>query len=337
VEPLSYVLPLRWPDDAGLEELSSYLRRLSALDVVGEVIVVDGSRAELFARHAAAWRAPLRHLPPDADIDAPMGKVASVITGVRHAACEAVVIADDDVRYDGAALRRIAAELDVAELVRPQNYFSPLPWHAAWDSGRTLLNRSFGRDFPGTLAVRRSAFRRSGAYAGDVIFENLELIRTIEAGGGRVSSPLGLYVARQPPSTRHFLSQRVRQAYDDLALPARMAAFLAIAPATIAAIAVGLWWFPAAVGALAIALAELGRRREGGAAVFAARCSVVAPAWVAERAVCSWLAIASRLIRGGIPYGGGLVPRAASSKRSLERRFRAQSRAGPSARKPVSL
>ena len=37
------------------------------------------------------------------------------------------------------------------DLVRPQNYFEPLPWHARWDTARTLLNRGLGRDYPGTL------------------------------------------------------------------------------------------------------------------------------------------------------------------------------------------
>ena len=67
------------------------------------------------------------------------------------------MIADDDVRYEPAALRRAAELLDEHDLVRPQNFFEPLPWHARWDTARTLLNRGFGRDYPGTLAVRRLA------------------------------------------------------------------------------------------------------------------------------------------------------------------------------------
>src|SRR4029079_2928969 len=112
----------------------------------------------------------------------------------------------------------------------PQNYFDPLPWHARVDAARSLLNRVHSGDrelgsgdFPGTLGVRREAFVACGGYDGDVIFENLELMRTIEAAGGRVATPLDLYVRRLPPTTAHFISQRVRQAYDDFALPVRMA------------------------------------------------------------------------------------------------------------------
>jgi hypothetical protein len=79
-----------------------------------------------------------------------MGKVAGVTTGVRRAGFEAVVIADDDVRYEHATLQRLVEYLDDHDLVRPQNFFDPLPWHARWDTARTLLNRAFGADYPGT-------------------------------------------------------------------------------------------------------------------------------------------------------------------------------------------
>jgi hypothetical protein len=81
--------------------------------------------------------------------------------------------------------------------VVPQNYFDPLPWHAAWDSARILLNRGLGMDYPGTLAVRRAAFLSAGCYDGDVLFENLELMRTLRSDGAR----LGSRPARSGPAT----------------------------------------------------------------------------------------------------------------------------------------
>src|SRR5947199_230450 len=76
-------------------------------------------------------------------------------------------------------------------------------------------------------------------YDGDMLFENLELIRTVEAGGGSVIAVPSLYVRRVPPSTGRFLEQRVRQAYEDFALPVRMACWLAVPPMSIAAVAAG--------------------------------------------------------------------------------------------------
>jgi hypothetical protein len=299
-------------------ELTSYLRWLASRV---DLVVVDGSPGPVRSAHAEAWRSlPLRHVEPDAGVAALNGKVAGVLTGLRLARCERVIVADDDVRYDEDGLRRIVGVLDAGEVVRPQNYFDPCPWHARWDTARMLLNRAAGGDYPGTLAVRRSAVPHG--YDGDVLFENLELIRTVRAGGGRVLTPLDCYVRRLPPTVRHFWSQRVRQAYDDLAQPHRLMIALCIAPAAIS------WacrrrWMPLAVTAgTAIALAEAGRRRSGGQAVFPASASAYAPVWLLERAVCSWLAVATRLLRGGCPYGDHVIRRAASSPRRLRRQLR---------------
>ena len=316
---LSYVLPLRWQDDADLDDLTGYLLGIAR---EAEVIVVDGSMDTAFVRHSRAWGRYVRHVRPDPRHASQMGKVAGVLTGVDLASNDRVVIADDDVRYDKLALERIAALLDQADLVWPQNYFDPLPWHAAWDTGRTLINRAFAHDYPGTVGVRRSTLLAAGGYDGDVMFENLELRRTIETCGGRVLTPLDLYVRRLPPTTAHFVSQRVRQAYDDLALPARLSAFLAISPLIGAAIATRRWKAVAWGAAAMSGAAEIGRRRAGGRAVFPARASLFAPLWVLERSVTSWIALWERFARGGVRYGDGRIRHAASSYRTLRRAAR---------------
>jgi hypothetical protein len=318
----SYVLPLRWAEAGPIGELAAYLHGLRT--EVEEIVVVDGSPPPLFERHAEALAGMARHLPPHPDLDFAMGKVNGVVTGVRECSHDRVVLADDDVRYDAAALRRALALLDEADLVRPQNYFDELPWHARWDTARSLLNRVFTGDpefpvgdFPGTLAVRREAFLAGGAYDGDALFENLELMRTVHAAGGTVATPLDLYVARRPPSTRHFLSQRVRQAYDDFAMPARLGAFLASGPLAAALLRRGRRRRLGAAALASVAIAELGRRRAGGAERFPLSGSLLAPAWIAERSLCSWLALWARL-NGGVRYGEGRLPHAATSMRRLQ-------------------
>ncbi len=308
----SYVLPLK--SDASLEDdLGEYLRRLTAQ--IDDVVVVDGSPQPVFEAHAAAWGGMVRHVRPE--VETPMGKVSGVLTGVRHARHERVVLADDDVRYDASSLGRVVALLDDAEVVRPQNVFRPRPWHARWDTGRTLLNRLTGGDWPGTLAVRRSALEATDGYRGDVLFENLELVRTVEAAGGRQVVPLHLFVDRRPPSTRHFLSQRVRQAYDEWARPGRFAVQLALAPAAAVLITGGEWLvLGAGIGAV-IAAAEAGRRRAGGRSVFSPAAAFWAPLWLAERAVTSWLALGTRLIFGGVRYGDRRLREAATSRSRL--------------------
>jgi len=96
-----------------------------------------------------------------------------------------------------------------------------------------------------------------GGYDGDVLFENPELTRTVVSSGGQVVDLPGVFVGRVPPYAGHFRSQRVRQAYDDLAQPARLLLEASVLPLVL----LGLRRRPVTVlaGALAaVLLAETG-------------------------------------------------------------------------------
>jgi hypothetical protein len=109
-----------------------------------------------------------------------------------------------------------------------------------------------------------------------------------------------------------------------------MAAWLAVVPVLGVSAIRRRPLLPAVAATGLIALAEVGRRRAGGRRVFPAAASLLAPLWVLERGICSWLALRERLLRGGIRYSGRVVPRAASSPARLRRRFarRAELREG---------
>lgn len=313
---LTYILPLKSAVPDPGDELAAYLSWLSTR---AEVIVVDGSPADVFAAHTAQWPESLSrglvHVAPDHET--PMGKVGGVLTGLGLASHERVIIADDDVRYDDESLDRVARALDTVDVVRPQNYFDPMPWHALWDTGRTLLNRVSGGDWPGTLGVRRSVLHATNGYDGRALFENLELVRTVVAAGGRETVLLDACVRRRPSSVRHFWSQRVRQAYDELARPARCVVQLAALPVALWLAIAGRWLVLLIIAAVIMVAAEIGRRRAGGARVFPARAAIFAPIWALERAVCIWLALGARVLWGGVPYRGQVVRHAATPMRTL--------------------
>lgn len=321
-EALEYVLPLRWDSDEGLDEMTAYLRRLSGWV---DVTVVDGSAPPLFDRHRRTWDV-VRHLAPERP--GRNGKARGAMTGIDRSRHDRIVIADDDVRYERDDLRRVAALLDAAAFVRPQNVFRPLTWHARWDTGRTLLNRACGGDFSGTVGLRRSALH-GRAYDTDVLFENLELERTVRAFGGRVVVADDLFVTRHPPAFERFLEQRVRQAYDDFAQPARLVRELLLLPAIALAVARRRWLTLAGAAVAVAGIAEAGRRRAGGAAVFEPTAALWAPLWAAERAITVWIAVGLRL-RGGVRYRDSRLSRAASSVRSLRRAADAGADAHPS-------
>jgi len=313
----TYILPIRRHVLEDTAELTGYLRQLSTMT---EVVIVDGSPPAVFAHHARQWGGFAVHLPPDPDPAALNGKVRGVLTGLRRASHERLVIADDDIRYEPESLARIVASLDDSHVVRPQNYFDPLPWHARWDTARILLNRMTGGDWPGTLAVRRSILQATDGYDGGVLFENLELVRTVLAAGGTEAVPLDLFVQRRPPDAHHFWSQRVRQAYDELARPLRLGVWLSVMPLLLFLALTRRRRALALLLAFTIGLAECGRWRGGGRTVFPLTASLLAPVWVVERTVCSWIALGTRLVYGGVSYHGTIIARPATPMHELRRR-----------------
>ena len=82
VEPFSYIVPLRWTVPGPIDGLAAYLGTVAGW--ADEVIVVDDSPAELFAAHAGALPAEVRHLHPDPGRSSPNGKVDGIITGVER-------------------------------------------------------------------------------------------------------------------------------------------------------------------------------------------------------------------------------------------------------------
>ncbi|NUO90381.1 MAG: glycosyltransferase family 2 protein [Dermatophilaceae bacterium] len=316
--------------------MSSYLAELSR--AVTAITVVDGSTPERRRVHEAQWGAHARVVEPDlgAVVTAPQeaggsrralnGKVLGAMTGIRQARHDAVVLADDDVRHTCDTLARLVEALDRADLVRPVNVYEAWPWQARWDGARTLVNLALGTDWPGTFALRRSTVVRVGGWSPEVLFENLELWRTVEVAGHVTESLTDVRVPREPPSVRQFWSQRVRQAYDDLAQPSRLVAELSILPVT--ALAARRGPVPLAVlAALGVTVAARGRRRLG-ADVVPPDVPLWAPVWLLERGVCTWLALGSRL-HGGVRYHGTRVRVAAHSHVWLRRSRREHALGAP--------
>ena len=234
----------------------------------------------------------VRHVAPAPDLVTPMGKVGGVLTGLRLASHERVIIADDDVRYDDESLRaRRRARSTTPTSCDRRTTSSRCRGTRAGTRPHAAQSRDRRR-----LAghARRASLRCSSAPAA-----------TTAARCSRISS----WCARwSPPADARRAARRVRGATSRRrrAISGRSASGR---PTTRSrgrgALAVQLALLPGAIALGArvrlarascsprrssSALAEAGRRRAGGARVFPVRASLLAPAWVAERAVCSWLA-----------------------------------------------
>lgn len=309
----TYLLPIRRANFSAAEatELAHYFRALN--DAGCAVLVVDGSPAPVFEQHAGSWRALCRHERVDRSFGYLNDKVNGIHTGVRLATTDKIILADDDIRYTPGEIDRVCELLDGYEVVRPQNFLSPLPWWGWMEAARMLINRATLRtaDYPGTCAFHRHAMLRVGPYDGDVLFDNEEIIRHFARAGATINYAANLFVRKRPPAFRKWIEQRPRQAYEDFGLRTKTALFLSLPLiATWVGIVFGLraWLiFLGAAAVAAIALAVTGRLRGDAARFFPWSVCLVAPFWIIERTVSTYWALYWHFAFGGYPFGDKIL------------------------------
>lgn len=311
----TYLLPIRRRAFQG-EEAREFVAYFQTLRAAGcEVLIVDGSPAEVFDEHHQLWSSVCRHEVVDRRFGFMNDKVNGIHTGVESALSEKIILADDDIRYTAADLAKMSELLDRFEMVRPQNFLAPLPWWARLESARMLINRATLRtgDYPGTCAFRRSTMLRIGHYDGDVLFDNEEIVRHFARAGAAIDYAIDFFVQKRPPALRKWKEQRPRQAYEDFGLRAKTAFFLALPIALLASAVfggfVGLLFCVVIIAIFAIALACAGGARGEATEFIPSWICLYAPLWICERCLSTYWAIYWYFRHGGYPFGDKLLTR----------------------------
>jgi hypothetical protein len=308
----TYLLPIRRAtfSTAEADALRDYFGTLNEAGC--DVLVIDGSPNAVFHQHPEVWRLVCRHEPVDRSFGYLNDKVNGIHTGVRLAANEKIVLADDDIRYTAAEIDRVCELLDTFDVVRPQNFLSPLPWWARMEAARMLINRATLRigDYPGTCGFRRAAILRVGPYDGDVLFDNEEIIRHFARAGARVSYATNLFVRKRPPTFRKWIEQRPRQAYEDFGLRTKTALFLSLPMFAVWSAAFGwktLTAYFVCISIAAIVVAIAGRFRGDARKYFPMSICFFAPLWILERTFSTYWALYWHFARGGYPFGDKIL------------------------------
>lgn len=307
----TYICPIR-ATEIKREVIEEFYHYWDFLESLGcEVLVVDGSPGEVFDAHRLAWN-NCRHINVDPRYKYLNGKVNGLMTAVPVASHEFIIIGDDDIRYTAANVERMIQSLKHHEVVRPQNYFKPLPPWARLDAARILLNRAYFKngDFPGTYAFRKSVFLKAGPFDGDVLFDNEELIKHLVNFGAAVDNACDFFIQRKPPSFQKWKEQRPRQAYEDFVMIARTVFFLGVIPLHLLLIFSGKkkWALLLALAITGTSILKAHSGRSNGAKDFFPKFTPwLAPLWILERSISIYLAIYWKFTRGGYPFGDKII------------------------------
>jgi hypothetical protein len=294
----SYLVVIDRDQEPGddLRDLASYL---STLSVDGcEVIVVDGSPSPVFESNRRILRWVGAHVAARPRHRNFSGGIDAVRTAVDVSNCEKIIVADENVRYDGKAIESICELLDVHEVVEPQDYFEPLPWWSGIEAGRMLVHRGVEPlpDHGATFGLRKSSVR--GLRGVDVAWSNGDdPVRRLASQGAEIFSACDVFVRRLPPALNDWLRDRPRQADDDFVMPVKTAFFFMLLPAiTLLALFGGIRVAGGYAGAIVFASVALALRGRGGATTFfPLRACLCAPLWVLERSLSVYWALLRKL------------------------------------------
>ena len=294
-------------------DAADFRRYFELLNDAGcEVLVIDGSPSDVYAEHGKVWENACRHEPVDPQYKYLNGKVNGIHTGVALAGHDRIILADDDIRYTPKDVRRMADLLETYDMVRPQNYFSPLPLWARTEAARMLINRAWipEGDYSGTLGVTRNAMLRVGHYDGDVLFDNEEIVRHFRLKGARIEYARDFFLLKQPPTFEKWIEQRPRQAYEDFVMRTKTLFFTALPLVLI------LTWlkagvqtaliYAALIAAGSVILAARGLTDEA-VRFFPPQVVLYAPLWIAERCLSTYWAFYWYFTLRGYPFGDKVV------------------------------
>lgn len=299
------------------DELRDLANYLSTVGVAGcDVVVLDASPRLQFELNARILRWVGRHVAVRPEHRTPSGSLDLVRSAFALAACEKVIVAEQDVRYTPDAIGQVCDLLEMHEVVEPQDYLDPLPWWGGIEAGRILVHRGIEPqpDHGATLGFRRgavSSLRNLGA--GEVLDDQA---RRLAAAGAEVYAATNVFVRRQPGALDEWLAQRPRHAVGDFALPFKSAFFFSLVPMLLLLALFGGVQLAGAYASV-IAFASVGvalRGRSGAGSFFPLRACLFAPVWILERSVSVYWALFRKLRGAELDAARMAMPERGSQK-----------------------
>ena len=318
------IVPLRAEHDRLLADLASCYRQISREVPGTTIVVVDNSTTDLYQTlDVLLADSGVLHMRPSylgqLALNKKMGNVLSVAERYDFAGFDAILLFDDDMRPCGADVLAITAAHTGARIVTsPTVYAQPDIFDTIDTAGLHCVNfLTRGAQIWGNLSfdghlLGASDFTRYSLC--DTVFDELTLLRHLRTKGGVRVQLNGIEVSMlgSQRSLAQFVEQRIRYAYENIAIPVVNVASLTMLPILVlifyamslsSAISTTL-----VLSLLPIPISFLGLVSSCSSSPRAA--SLLAPVWMLSYVLASWMANLYYLV-GGYPRSGQRIRRPA--------------------------
>ena len=281
------------------------------------LVIADESPAFIF-QSLAGWFQEHRHAvthfcPTDAERTGANDKLNGVLAGLSVARHNCIILLDDHYRPTRSEITTAASLFDSYDCFKLLPKFATFSPAVLIDlAGMCVVSgyHPFGQ-FYGHLCFDKQQLLEFGFPSRDVLFDELALELPFRQAGRRVGfvSTFG-FSSINNTSWKKFFKQRVRYAYENFAFPIRTTFHLSVAPILcLLRVLTNTFAWPGAFAAIVtmsmLLLGLVGRRKLNRSLPLA--CVAFVPCWFWFYPFSAWLAVLSRLLFGGVSFGGRLV------------------------------
>jgi hypothetical protein len=318
----SLVLPIRvfdLPCLSGFQEhYQMLIQHMEQCVQQWEILIVDASPDPIFSV-IDAWFADIaqvRHFRPHIqDIAGHNNKLLGLRDALPQAQFRYALLLDHDMRPSPDVMREIILRLQDYDCARCMIHYQSFRLAALINVNGIFLVNLLCRDkqFWGHLLLDRRMLLDLGLPRTDTLFDELTIMRHFQHHGKRVGyiSTIQIPMAYRD-SPAHFIEQRLRYAYENLAYPLRFLFFLSLLPLLLTS----LFFSPLITLTLflvitigVIGLSWLGQTYYDNG-TYPPYTFLYAPLWFWPYPFTSWIALGLRL-KGGIAFGGQIIRRPA--------------------------
>jgi hypothetical protein len=152
--------------------------------------------------------------------------------GLTTSKTEKIILFDNDIRPNSENIERICEDLDKFSIVKCiVDFIKPKFFDCVDLAGIYTYNRlsKFGQTW-GNISFRKSILMTKGFPDSDVLYDELAIERRIRDGSNHHYRSLPPIPMRSERSLRIVLNQRLRYAYENIALPLRFVCDLLVLP-----------------------------------------------------------------------------------------------------------
>ncbi|WP_372997689.1 glycosyltransferase [Lutispora sp.] len=316
---ISIIIPIKAKPGDKIINFANYILCLSneLKNYECEIIIADESEDEVSSVLSKMFKKAcnIKHFIPETSVRIGANdKLNGVYAALNYCKYDKVLLLDDHYRLTISTLEKVNNYYDVFDCFKMMPKFHNTPLSVLVDlCGMFVINvLDYRKQYCGHLAFRKSQYDKVGFPSRDALFDEFAMEKHLRINGYNIGFVKDVSLeAIQDITFIKFLEQRVRYAYENLAIPSRFFLYAIVIPITILLGLININYsvmFAAAITSFIILIAFIGQILYG-MSIAPFYTFLFSPVWFWFYPFTTWISI-YKYFKGGVMFGGRKIKRA---------------------------